>query len=71
MRTAFLAACQGRQRFAFALRLHFGAARPRFQFQEFQLRVAELLAGRTVLLEPLLKLLIQLGSLLGFGRGGN
>jgi hypothetical protein len=43
-----IAGCFG-QRLAFALRLHFRVADSRLQFQQRQLRIAELLAGRSVL----------------------
>jgi len=42
-----------RQGLAFALRLDFHIADPGLQLQQFQLCVAELLAARTILLDPL------------------
>ncbi len=51
MRTGF--PVRRRQRLAFAFRLDFDVAHSWFQFQEFQLRRVELLASRTVLLDPL------------------
>ena len=70
----------------FAFRLDFGVAHARLQLQQLQLRVAELLAARTVLVDPLqpqpffqdldlqvcpLQFPRQLGNLLGLGRGGS
>jgi hypothetical protein len=40
------------QLFPLALGLHFGAADPRLQLQQFQLRVGELLAIGAVLFDP-------------------
>ncbi len=72
-----------RQRLAFALRLDLDVADPGLQIQQVQLRVAQLLAGRAVLLDSLQpqalfqnpdlhlrpgQLLLELGDLLGFGK---
>jgi hypothetical protein len=73
-----------RQRFAPALGLHFQVADAGLQFQQFHLRVAELLAARTILLDPLqpqallqdldfqvgpVELTLELGDLRGVGSG--
>src|ERR1019366_8106810 len=72
-----------RQRFALALRLDFGVTPPRVQNQQLELRIAEFLAARAVLLDPLQaqalfqylyiqfgpsKFLPQIDYLLGFGK---
>src|ERR1035437_9005596 len=83
MLTALLLFGRRRQRLALALCLDLDVAHPGFQIQQLELRVAELLAARTVLLDPLQsqslfqyldlqfgpgKFLLQLDDLLGFGQ---
>ena len=46
---ALLPVCRFGQWLAFALRLDFDAAYSRLQFQQLQLRIVELLAGRPIL----------------------
>jgi hypothetical protein len=83
MGTAFGLRLGHRQRLALALRLDFHVAHARLQVQQVQLRVAQLLAGRAVLLDALQaqaffqnpdlhlrpgQLLFELRDLLGFGK---
>jgi hypothetical protein len=71
-----------RQRLALALRLDFGVAHSRLQLKQLELRIAEFLAARSVLLDPLQpqslfqyldlqfgpgEFLLQVDDLLGFG----